>query len=65
MNIHKSQIVSNSYKAKILRILTRKVSQVTLTDFNDSLICCRASKNKTNVIFFIGGKTDLGGEIDP
>ena len=45
--------------------LTRKVSQVSLTDFNDSLICCRASKNKTRVIFFIGGKTDLGSEIDP
>ena len=45
--------------------LTRKVSQVSLTDFNDSLICCRASKNKTHVIFFIGGKTVLGGEIDP
>ena len=25
--------------------LTRKVSQVSLTDFNDPLICCRASKN--------------------
>ena len=46
-------------------ILTRKVSQVSLTDVNDSLICCRALKNKTHVIFFIGGKTDLGGEIDP
>ena len=46
-------------------VLTRKVSQVSLTDFNDSLICCRASKNKTHVKFFIGGKTDLGGEIDP
>ena len=45
--------------------LTRKVSQVSLADFNDSLICCRASKNKTHVIFFIGGKTVLGGEIDP
>ena len=45
--------------------LTRKVSQVSHTDFNDSLICCRASKNKTHVIFFNGGKTDLGGEIDP
>ena len=43
--------------------LTRKVSQVSLTDFNDSLICCRASKNKTHVIFFIAGKTVLGGEI--
>ena len=46
-------------------LLTRKVSQVSLTDFNDSLICCRSSKNKTHVIFFTGGKTDLGGEIDP
>ena len=45
--------------------LTRKVSQVCLTDFNDSLICCRVSKNKTHVIFFIGGKTVLRGEIDP
>ena len=45
--------------------LTRKVSQVSLTDFKDSLICCRASKNKTHVIFFIGGKTDSGREIDP
>ena len=31
----------------------------------DSLICCRASKNKTRVILFIGGKTILGGELDP
>ena len=49
----------------IFTTLTRKVSQVSLTDFNDSLICCRTSKNKTHVIFFIGGKTDLEGEIDP
>ena len=49
----------------IFTTLTRKVSQVSLTDFNDSLICWRASKNKTHVIFFIGGKTVLGGEIDP
>ena len=49
----------------VVTFLTRKVSQVSLTDFNDSLICCRALKNKTHVIFFIGGKTDLGGEIDP
>ena len=50
---------------EIFTTLTRKVSQVSLIDFNDSLICCRASKNKTHVIFFIGGKADLGGEIDP
>ena len=54
----------NSFKILSFK-LTRKVSQVSLTDFNDFLICCRASKNKTHVIFFIGGKTDLKGEIDP
>ena len=36
--------------------LTRKVSQVSLTDFNDSLICCSTSKNKTHVIFLSAEK---------
>ena len=63
VRIKKSKEVTKKYMK--LTNLTRKVSQVSLTDFNDSLICCRASKKKTDVIFFIGGKTDLGGEIDP
>ena len=42
------------------RCLTRKVSQVSLTDFNHSLICCRASKNKTHVIFLSAEKRFQG-----
>ena len=61
----KTKFLWNVTKGCFCTYLTRKVSQVSLGDFNDSLICCRASKNKKHVIFFIGGKTDLGGEIDP
>ena len=44
------------FSQKALPGLTRKVSQVSLTDFNNSLIFCRASKNKTYVIFLSAEK---------
>ena len=62
---HIYNILSRELRKKFMPALTRKVSQVSLTDFNDSLIYCGASENKTHVIFFIDGKTDLGGEIAP